>query len=165
MGVVLPRSQKSMRYKKKMSNAGNSNPQQQRLAQGSNNERPRPSREGSNKSRTSDGASGSSSSPGLPRGNSCIGRVGQGHIVGTPSGPPSSSGIVDARIDVHGNDGRKYQATSLFQQYEDLRALQIGQQVCFKPLVDRSGYWAYDVTKLKEDPGQRNAFSQASSRR
>ena len=94
--------------------------------------------------------SGRSTPFGLPHGNSALGKVGQGHIAGMPAGPPSNVGIVDARIDIHGDDGRTYQAPAFYKQYEDLRALRIGQRVCFKPWFDDAGYWAFDVTLLND---------------
>lgn len=86
----------------------------------------------------------------LPHGNTSTGKVGQGHIGLGPSGPPSNTGTVDARIDIHGDDGRTYQAPSFYKQHVDLRALQIGQRVCFKAWHDRFGFWAFDLTLLHE---------------
>ena len=91
----------------------------------------------------------------LPYGNTNVGRVGQGYIAGMSSGPPSHAGIVDARLDIHGEDGRIYQAPSFFNQNENLRDLQIGQSVSFKSYIDNQGCWAFDVTLLRRPSSER----------
>lgn len=88
----------------------------------------------------------------LPHGNTTRGQVGQGFVSPRPreAPEPATNGNVDARINIHGDDGTIYQAPTFHQQHTVLRHLSIGQRVCFKTWIDDLGYWAYDVDVLQE---------------
>ena len=82
-----------------------------------------------------------------------LGTVGRGYIVPSIPGQTLPNGaIIDARFDVHGDNGQNYVASTIFVHgFPRLSSLQVGQRVSFRPLLAQSIQWAVDVLLVGDE--------------
>ena len=75
------------------------------------------------------------------------GTVGRGYVEPiNPGQTLPNNADIDARFDIHGDNGQVYVASTIFQHgHPRLSSLQIGQRVSFKPMLAHSIHWAVDV--------------------